>query len=121
VSSEQQEIKLILKWNEINNYELVLIPTSLHSGHVTAKSRYCHISDHSVARSPATTGRRCNLLKIFNILGEEVAALISDRLSDGSYPYEWDASNLASGVYAYRLQAGDFIEMRKMVLMRKVI
>ncbi len=57
-------------------------------------------------------------LKIFNILGEEVATLVSERLSAGSYSYEWDAPNLASGVYLYRLQAGDYIETRKMVLMK---
>jgi len=57
-------------------------------------------------------------LKIFNILGEEVTTLVSDRLSAGSYSYEWDASNFASGVYLYRLQAGDYIETRKMVLMQ---
>jgi hypothetical protein len=56
-------------------------------------------------------------LKIFNILGEEVSTLVSDRLSAGSYSYEWDASNFASGVYLYRLQAGDYNETRKMVLM----
>ena len=57
-------------------------------------------------------------LKVFNILGEEVTTLVSDRLSPGSYSYEWDASNLASGVYLYRLQAGDYVETRKMILMR---
>jgi hypothetical protein len=57
-------------------------------------------------------------LKVFNILGEEVATLVSERLSTGSYSYEWDASNLASGIYLYRLQAGDYVETRKMVLMR---
>jgi hypothetical protein len=46
-------------------------------------------------------------LKIFNILREEVATLVSDKLSAGSYSYEWDASNLASGAYLYRFQAGD--------------
>ena len=57
-------------------------------------------------------------LKIFNILGEEVATLVSNRLSAGSYSYEWDASNLASGVYLYRLQAGDFVKTQKMVLIK---
>ena len=57
-------------------------------------------------------------LKVFNILGEEVATLVSDRLSAGSYSYNWDASNLASGVYLYRLQADDYVETRKMVLMK---
>jgi hypothetical protein len=57
-------------------------------------------------------------LKVFNILGEEVVTLISDRLSAGTYSYEWDASNLASGVYLYRLKAGNYVETRKMVFMR---
>jgi hypothetical protein len=57
-------------------------------------------------------------LKIYNVLGEEVTTLVSDRLSAGSYSYEWNASILASGVYLVRLQAGNYVETRKMVLMR---
>jgi hypothetical protein len=57
-------------------------------------------------------------LKIFNILGEDVATLVSDRLSTGSYSYKWKARNIASGVYLYRLEAGEYIETRKMILMR---
>jgi hypothetical protein len=58
------------------------------------------------------------ILKVFNILGEEVATLVSDRLNAGSYSYDWDASQMASGVYLYRLEAGEYIETRKMILMR---
>jgi hypothetical protein len=57
-------------------------------------------------------------LKVFNILGEEVTTLVSDRLPAGSYSYEWDASSLASGIYLYRLQAEGFIQTRKMILMK---
>ena len=57
-------------------------------------------------------------LKVFNILGEEVATLVSDWLSAGSYSYEWDAIHLASGVYLYRLQAGKNTEIRKMILLQ---
>lgn len=57
-------------------------------------------------------------LKVFNILGEKVAVLVSRRLSAGSHSYKWDASNLASGIYLYRLQAGDYVEIRKMILMK---
>jgi subtilisin family serine protease/predicted GH43/DUF377 family glycosyl hydrolase len=64
-------------------------------------------------------------LRIYNILGEEVTTLVSDRLTAGSYSYEWNASHLASGVYLYRLsigslrgEAGDLVETKKMVLMR---
>jgi hypothetical protein len=58
------------------------------------------------------------VLKIFNILGEEVATLVSDRLSAGSYSYEWNAGNFPSGIYLYRLRAGNYIETKKMILMR---
>ncbi len=57
-------------------------------------------------------------LKIYNILGEEVATLLSASLLSGSYKYEWDASGLASGVYLYKLEAGEHVEVRKMVLMK---
>jgi Leucine-rich repeat (LRR) protein len=60
-------------------------------------------------------------LKIFNILGEEVVTLVSDKLAAGQYTYEWDASRLAgiaSGIYIYQLKAAEFIQTKKMVLMR---
>jgi hypothetical protein len=57
-------------------------------------------------------------LKIFNILGEEVATLVSENLSAGSYSYEWDGLNLPSGLYLYRLEAEKFVESKKMILMK---
>ena len=55
-------------------------------------------------------------LKVFNVLGEEVATLVSDRLSSGSYSYAWNASGLASGIYLYILKAEGFLQTRKMIL-----
>jgi len=57
-------------------------------------------------------------LKVYNIIGQEVATLVSDKLKAGKYNYSWDASDMASGVYIYRFQFGDKIESRKMVLIR---
>ena len=57
-------------------------------------------------------------LKIYNILGEEVATLFSDRLTVGKYKYDWDASGLASGVYLYGLDTRNHREVRKMILMK---
>jgi hypothetical protein len=57
-------------------------------------------------------------LKIYNILGEEVAKLVSDRLTAESYSFVWDAGNLTSGIYLYRIVAGEYVETRKMILMR---
>jgi hypothetical protein len=59
------------------------------------------------------------ILKIFNVLGEEVTTLVSDRLTAGSYSYEWSRPDgIASGVYLYRLETEQFIETRKMILMQ---
>lgn len=57
-------------------------------------------------------------LAIFNVLGQEVATLISDDLSAGSYSMRWRADGLPSGVYLYRLRAGDFVETKKLLLLR---
>ena len=57
-------------------------------------------------------------LKIYNILGEKVATLVSRKLAAGKYKYDWDASSLASGVYLSRMAAGDFVQTRKMVLLK---
>lgn len=57
-------------------------------------------------------------LKVYNILGEEVGNLVNDELSPGNYRFNFDASNLTSGVYFYRINAGSFTEVRKMLLIK---
>ena len=57
-------------------------------------------------------------LKIFNSLGEEVKTLVSQKLSGGNYKYDWNAINLPSGIYFYTIQAGSFIETKKMILLK---
>ena len=57
-------------------------------------------------------------LKIFNTLGQEIEILVSEEKSVGTYEITWYASNLPSGVYFYRLQAGDFVQTRKMILLK---
>ena len=55
---------------------------------------------------------------VYNLLGEKVARLIDERIQAGVHTVSWDASNMASGIYFYRLQAGDFVQTRKMVLLK---
>jgi hypothetical protein len=57
-------------------------------------------------------------LTLYNFLGEEVASLFEGYTNAGYHQVEFDASKLASGVYFYKIQAGDFIETKKMVLMK---
>ncbi len=57
-------------------------------------------------------------LKIYNILGEEVVTLVSEELGVGKYECEWDASGLSCGVYFYRLTAGKYDAIKKMLLVK---
>jgi len=57
-------------------------------------------------------------LKIYNVNGEEVAILLAKQLPAGRHQMQWNASNLASGVYFYRLQTDDFVATRKLILLR---
>ena len=55
-------------------------------------------------------------LKIYDVLGNEVASLVNEEKNAGSYQTEFNASNLSSGTYFYRLESGNFIQTRKMIL-----
>lgn len=57
-------------------------------------------------------------LKIYDIVGREVATLVNEYKSTGKYIVNWNASNLASGPYFYRLSAGDFTQTKKMFLVK---
>jgi hypothetical protein len=58
------------------------------------------------------------ILKVYDILGNEVSTLVNEMKSAGSYQIVFDASELSNGVYFYRLQADNFIETKKMILMK---
>jgi hypothetical protein len=57
-------------------------------------------------------------LKVFNVLGAEIASLVSENRPPGTYQVTWDANGYPSGVYFYRLQAGEFTQTKKLVLVR---
>ena len=57
-------------------------------------------------------------LSIYNVLGQKVATLVDDRQQAVHHQVEWDASGFASGVYYYRIEAGEFQDVKKMILLR---
>jgi hypothetical protein len=57
-------------------------------------------------------------LRVFDLLGREVATLVDENLAVGVHRMEWNAGGVSSGVYLYRLHAGDFVQTRKLLLLR---
>ena len=60
----------------------------------------------------------CPRMIFFNTLGEMVSTLVEGEMEAGYHESRFDASGLASGVYLYRLQAGDFVQARKLIGVR---
>jgi formylglycine-generating enzyme len=57
-------------------------------------------------------------LAVYDLLGREVAVLVNEKKEPGSYEVKFDGSRLSSGVYFYRLQAGDFVQTRRLLLLK---
>ncbi|UCH66837.1 MAG: T9SS type A sorting domain-containing protein [Ignavibacterium sp.] len=57
-------------------------------------------------------------LKVYDVLGNEIATLVNEQKPAGIYEVEFDATNLTSGIYFYSLQAGGYVETKKMVLIK---
>ena len=57
-------------------------------------------------------------IKVFDILGNEIETLVNEEKPVGTYEITWYAANLPSGIYFYKLQAGSFVETKKMILIK---
>lgn len=66
----------------------------------------------------AIDSKQYSTLKVYDILGKEVAELVNEIKPAGTYEAEFDASNLSSGIYYYQLRAGEFVQTKKMLLLK---
>jgi uncharacterized delta-60 repeat protein len=57
-------------------------------------------------------------IKVYNILGKEIATLVNGEKSAGNYSVQFNGSKLSSGVYLYRMQAGSFVQTKKILLLK---
>ena len=64
------------------------------------------------------TGYGLVSLKVYDVLGREVATLVNEVKAPGSYTVQWNAASVAGGVYFYRLSTSDFVQTRKLVVLR---
>lgn len=91
---------------------------------VTAPDNYRLTQNYPNPFNPSTTisfdiaKAGYTTLKVYNVLGKEVASLVNENLSVGSYRINFNASILSNGVYFYTLQSGDFKEVKKMMLIK---
>jgi len=106
-------------------------PTDFRSYDNQISSNYSISQNYPNPFNPSTTikysiPKQSNItLKVFDVLGSEVATLVNKKQPQGNYEVEFDAStssatghDLSSGIYFYRLQANDYIETKKMILLR---
>jgi predicted GH43/DUF377 family glycosyl hydrolase len=113
--------------NWIKHPEPVLTPgpTGIHNiGNQVVPSEFELFQNYPNPFNPSTTieftlpKSEFVELKVFNILGKEVSTMISKKLNQGNHTFTFDGSNLASGVYYYRIKAGNFAETRKMIYLK---
>jgi hypothetical protein len=100
------------------------IPVGIKSENEHTLSKYNLYQNYPNPFNPTTTiqfalpNESFAKLEIFNSLGEKVSTLVSENLKAGTYEYEWNAKDLSSGVYFYRLNTRNYSEIKKMILMR---
>ncbi len=99
-------------------------PTNAVNGDIDADYNFELSQNYPNPFNPTTSisfsiAERSNVsLKVYDVLGREVANLVSDVMEAGSHNVTFDASQLSSGVYVYEIIAGDFVSSKKMMLMK---
>ncbi len=95
-----------------NNDEPSLLPSFSFS------QNYPNPFNPSTKIKYAISSQQYATLKVSDILGNEIETLVNDEKSPGTYVVTWNATNLPSGVYFYQLRTGNFLETKKMILLR---
>ena len=100
------------------------IPTSVGDEKPQMATSYQLYQNYPNPFNPATNLRfaiadlRFVQLKVYDILGREVAVLVNEQKGPGTYTVEWNAAGFSSGMYFYRLEAGTFVDVKKMLLLK---
>ncbi len=110
---------------EMEDYDVIIVnPTGLSNISSIAPDKFQLYQNYPNPFNPVTNIKfdvaSASQVKIsvYDLLGSEVAELVNERLLAGSYKTDWDASSYPSGVYYYKITAGDYAETHKMVLVK---
>ena len=127
---EKKDILLPFKYYEnsiVYSFSYILknnMITSLESGNANTPCSFALLQNYPNPFNPRTKISwqspigSWQTLKVYDVLGNEVATLVDEYKPAGSYEVEFNAANLPSGVYFYQLKAGNFVEAKKMVLLK---
>jgi hypothetical protein len=101
-----------------------LLVTSVESPELNIPKVFALYQNYPNPFNPSTTirydvPRQAHVtIKIYDILGRVMTELVNDQRSPGTYSIDWNAAKYASGIYYYRINAGDFVKVRKLMLMK---
>ncbi|MBI5022129.1 MAG: T9SS type A sorting domain-containing protein [Ignavibacteriales bacterium] len=122
IFDSQQNIIAGLYQNAVYRSEQPLLDVRVVSNEIPLSTKL--FSNYPNPFNPATNiqfsiaNSQLTILKVFDMLGREVATLVNEMKQPGVYSVTWDASQYSSGIYYYRLQAGNFVETKKLILMK---
>jgi len=85
---------------------------------ITLKQNYPNPFNPSTSIQYTISNQQFVSLKVYDILGNEVATLVNSEKPAGVYEVEWNAANVPSGVYFYQLKTGSFVQTKKMLLLK---
>lgn len=109
-------------WNFFKNYSNPLVSVSKNKIDIPSKFRlnqnYPNPFNPATIINYSIPEKSFVSLKIFDVLGREVSVLVNKEQPVGNYELEFDASQLTSGIYFYRIQAGKYIETKKLVVLK---
>ncbi len=102
----------------------LLNTTNISTKVVSIPNKYSLSQNYPNPFNPSTTisfslpSKSFVTLKVYDILGREIVTIVSEEMPAGRYSKQWNAANLSSGIYFYRLQAGSYTETKKMILLK---
>jgi hypothetical protein len=125
IDADNKDEVLYTAGSELVALNVDILPVSVEPVELaTVPNGYALMQNYPNPFNPTTTIRFALphagfvTLKVYSVIGEAIATLAEDEYAAGTYRAEWDASGYSSGVYIYRLIAGNYSETRKMVLIR---